>query len=178
MTITAGGRKQVAQRFGGGSYQSAADPRLHFGLGSATRIDRVEIRWPLGQVDRFEDVTIDNQYIAVEGARTARSHPAPASMKAAAVPVEASSRCVHDVYDGCKQSFAVIRYGDAFRHRIVGFAKKNVNRSSRILRSARNLRLVSDGQYSFHCRARSLTNSRGSGDRCFQRVGRAPGVSP
>ena len=35
VTVAAGGRRQVAQRFGGGSYQSAGDPRLHFGLGSA-----------------------------------------------------------------------------------------------------------------------------------------------
>ncbi len=79
VTITAGGRTQVTQRFGGGSYQSAGDSRLHFGLGSATRIDRVEIRWPLGQVDRFEDVAIDAQYIAVEAAqrldRTPLRHP-------------------------------------------------------------------------------------------------------
>ena len=31
---------QVADRFGGGSYQSASDPRLHFGLGAATRVER------------------------------------------------------------------------------------------------------------------------------------------
>ena len=37
VTVEAGGRRQVADRFGGGSYQSASDPRLHFGLGAATR---------------------------------------------------------------------------------------------------------------------------------------------
>jgi tetratricopeptide (TPR) repeat protein len=70
VTITAGACKLVAQRFGGGSYQTAGDPRLHFGLGAATRIDRVEVRWPRGQVDQFEDVAVDTQYVVVEGART------------------------------------------------------------------------------------------------------------
>ena len=70
ITITAGGRKQVAQRLGGGSFQSAGDPRLHFGLGAARSIDRVEIRWPAGQVDHFENVTADKMYRLAEGARS------------------------------------------------------------------------------------------------------------
>src|SRR5262249_50554999 len=43
LTVTAAGRTQVATRFGGGSYLSASDPRLHFGLGAATKVDRVEV---------------------------------------------------------------------------------------------------------------------------------------
>ena len=39
VTLTAGGRRQVAQRIGGGSFQSASDPRLHFGLADATRVE-------------------------------------------------------------------------------------------------------------------------------------------
>src|SRR5262249_39547242 len=39
VALRAGGRRQVAERYGGGSYQSASDPRLHFGLGGATRVD-------------------------------------------------------------------------------------------------------------------------------------------
>ena len=38
VTVTAGGRRQVAQRCGGGSYQSANDPRLHFGLGDSDHV--------------------------------------------------------------------------------------------------------------------------------------------
>ena len=40
VTVTAGGRRQSGWRIGGGSYQSASDPRLHFGLGDAERVDR------------------------------------------------------------------------------------------------------------------------------------------
>jgi hypothetical protein len=79
VTITSRGRKQVAQRFGGGSFLSAGSPRLHFGLGAETTVDRVEVRWPLGQVDRFENVTTDKIYSVVEGARALnssyRKHP-------------------------------------------------------------------------------------------------------
>jgi hypothetical protein len=42
----------------GGSYLSQNDLRLHFGVGRATRIDRIEIDWPTGQrqVERGIDV--------------------------------------------------------------------------------------------------------------------------
>ncbi len=66
VTLTAGGRKQVLQRQGGGSYQSANDPRLHFGLGKSERVESIEIRWPSGQVDRHTDVAADTGYLARE----------------------------------------------------------------------------------------------------------------
>jgi len=44
--IDAGGRTQVAEVQSGGSYLSHNDMRIHFGLGDATRVDRVRIRWP------------------------------------------------------------------------------------------------------------------------------------
>lgn len=53
------------ERKGGMSYQSAQDPRLHFGLGSAEKVDRIEIRWPSGIVDQIENIQA-NQTIAVE----------------------------------------------------------------------------------------------------------------
>ena len=42
-----------------GSYLSAGDKRAHFGLGSSTKADVVEITWPGGQVQRLEDVAAD-----------------------------------------------------------------------------------------------------------------------
>ena len=41
-------------RFGGGSYQSASDQRLHFGLGPARIVDRVEVTWPSGGRDCYQ----------------------------------------------------------------------------------------------------------------------------
>jgi tetratricopeptide (TPR) repeat protein len=67
VAIEAVGSRQAAQRVGGGGYQSAGDPRLHFGLGASTRIERLEVRWPSGQVDRYEDLAADRAYRLREG---------------------------------------------------------------------------------------------------------------
>ncbi|MGP0068326.1 MAG: FG-GAP-like repeat-containing protein [Isosphaeraceae bacterium] len=78
VTVTAGGRRRRAWRYGGGSYQSASDPRLHFGLGS-DRIEEVDVRWPSGQVDRFKDLESDRCYRLREGDKapaSSRSFPA------------------------------------------------------------------------------------------------------
>jgi tetratricopeptide (TPR) repeat protein len=72
ITIGAGGRTQVAERFGGGSYLSAGDPRVHFGLGSATRVDSAAVQWPSGQLDRFTNLAADRIYLLREGNATAR----------------------------------------------------------------------------------------------------------
>jgi hypothetical protein len=66
VTITAGGRRQTAWRFGGGSYASAGDPRLHFGLGPARMIDAIEVRWPSGRVSRFLNLPADRGYLLRE----------------------------------------------------------------------------------------------------------------
>jgi enediyne biosynthesis protein E4 len=46
--VTAGGVRQRQDVFSGGSYGSNSDPRVHFGLGAASKVDRVEILWPSG----------------------------------------------------------------------------------------------------------------------------------
>ncbi|HLK03139.1 MAG TPA: CRTAC1 family protein [Candidatus Acidoferrum sp.] len=46
--LTSGGARQRADVFSGGTYQSSSDPRVHFGLGGATKIDGIEIQWPSG----------------------------------------------------------------------------------------------------------------------------------
>jgi hypothetical protein len=72
VVVTCGGRVRVAQRIGGGSYQSSSDPRLHFGLGQARRVDSVEVRWPSGRVDRFGPLEADAGYRLVEGSKSAQ----------------------------------------------------------------------------------------------------------
>ncbi len=67
LTLTAGGQRQVTQRYGGGSFLSANDPRIHFGLGTATRIDSLEVRWPSGKVDLYKDIPADAAYHLREG---------------------------------------------------------------------------------------------------------------
>jgi tetratricopeptide (TPR) repeat protein len=72
VTVEAGGRRLVAERFGGGSYQSAGSPRLHFGLGEAERAEAVEVRWPSGRVDRFEGLAAGGYRL-----REGEASPAP-----------------------------------------------------------------------------------------------------
>ena len=63
--IVAGDRTQYDQKKGGMSYQSAQDPRLHFGIGQRTQIDVIEITWPSGAVTKLENVKSD-QIITVK----------------------------------------------------------------------------------------------------------------
>jgi enediyne biosynthesis protein E4 len=67
VTVTAGGRRQVAQRIGGSSFLSANDQRLHFGLGAASRIESIEGRWPSGHVDHYSGLAADTGYLLREG---------------------------------------------------------------------------------------------------------------
>ena len=67
---------------GGGSYLSQNDLRLHFGLGSATKIDSVEVRWPTGKTETFKDVAADKIYSITEGQgiKETIALPAPESL--------------------------------------------------------------------------------------------------
>jgi enediyne biosynthesis protein E4 len=57
--VTAGGHSQVDEVRAGRGYQSAEDLRLHFGLGSASLIERVEVRWPAGATNIWTNLTPD-----------------------------------------------------------------------------------------------------------------------
>ena len=57
--LTAGGVKQRGDVISGGSYLSNNDTRLHFGLGTAAKIDDIEIHWPDGKVEHATAPAID-----------------------------------------------------------------------------------------------------------------------
>ena len=57
--IVANGIVQTDEAKGGMSYQAAHDPRLHFGLGKATRIALLDVAWPSGAVTKLTDVAAD-----------------------------------------------------------------------------------------------------------------------
>jgi hypothetical protein len=50
--ISAGGLTQTAEVRGNSSFESASDPRVHFGLGAADHVDNITVHWPSGQVDK------------------------------------------------------------------------------------------------------------------------------
>ena len=68
--VTADG-PQVEEVRGGGSYYSQNDPRVHFGIGKATRIDRLEIRWPNGYEEKWTDLAADQIITLKEGSGVA-----------------------------------------------------------------------------------------------------------
>jgi enediyne biosynthesis protein E4 len=67
LKIVAGGITQTEEIHSGGSYLSQNDLRVHFGLGTATKIDKLEVRWPSGAVDVIKDLMADQFYGVLEG---------------------------------------------------------------------------------------------------------------
>jgi len=67
VTVHTAGITQFSEVRGGGSYLSQNDLRLHFGLGSASTIDAVRVRWPNGAIEEFKNLAADKIYTIVEG---------------------------------------------------------------------------------------------------------------
>ena len=67
--IVAGGMTETSEVRSGGSYLSQSDFRIHFGFGTASKVDSVEVRWPSGQVDKIagKDLKADQFYYVLEG---------------------------------------------------------------------------------------------------------------
>jgi enediyne biosynthesis protein E4 len=70
--VTVNGRAQARAALSQSSYYSHDDLRLHFGLGTSTRADSIEVRWPSGAVETLRDVAGDRVVTIKEGASTAR----------------------------------------------------------------------------------------------------------
>ena len=58
-----------------GSYLSAGDLRLHYGLGKRSRVDVLEVHWPDGRVQRIEDVPFNRFVTMEEGKGMTRQMP-------------------------------------------------------------------------------------------------------
>jgi len=67
VTATVGSRTLVRDLASNGSYLSVHDPRLHFGLGTASRVDRLEIRFPDGSLEVLEDVPCNQRLVIRKG---------------------------------------------------------------------------------------------------------------
>ena len=65
--VVAGSLSQIDEVRSGGSYLSQNDLRLHFGLGPADKVDRVEVRWPSGSTQTLQNLASDRFYIVKEG---------------------------------------------------------------------------------------------------------------
>jgi len=67
VTVLVEGHKYVQEVRSGSSYISNNDMRLHFGLGSATKVSRIEVRWPNGNNESFPGGSVDRFLTLREG---------------------------------------------------------------------------------------------------------------
>ncbi|PWU09618.1 MAG: CRTAC1 family protein [Verrucomicrobia bacterium] len=79
VTVSTGTMEQLDEVRGGGSYNSSNDTRLHFGLGQAATMSKVEVLWPSGRKQEFLNVPADAIYEINEerGLHKLMSLPAP-----------------------------------------------------------------------------------------------------
>src|SRR4029077_17862805 len=74
VTVNASGHQQVQEVRSGGGYISQSDFRLHFGLGTATKVDSLEVRWPSGLVQKLQNVK-GNQIFSIKEPARAGARP-------------------------------------------------------------------------------------------------------
>jgi hypothetical protein len=75
VTAKVGTRILVDEVRSGSSYDSNNDMRIHFGLGAATKIDSIQVRWPSGLVEQFDGVSVDAIHTLKEGSGAAVKQP-------------------------------------------------------------------------------------------------------
>ena len=63
VSVTVAGLTQTDEVRSSDSYLSCSDVRLHFGLGNASVIDWVQVRWPDGSVERHEHLQVDQEHL-------------------------------------------------------------------------------------------------------------------
>jgi hypothetical protein len=73
LTLKSAGQTQKIWQTGGGSFQSAPSRRLHVGLGEKQKVDFIEIQWPSGQQDSYNDLNSNKRYRMTEGSTVAEA---------------------------------------------------------------------------------------------------------
>lgn len=72
VTLHAGGRRWAQEVRSGSSYDSSNDLRLHFGLGTLSKVDELEVRWPNGRTEMFLGSEADRFVTLREGSGHAK----------------------------------------------------------------------------------------------------------
>jgi len=67
MVAHAAGKQVVREMFPLNTFHSQMPNLMHFGLGDASKVDRLEIRWPSGQVQELRDLPADQHVVITEG---------------------------------------------------------------------------------------------------------------
>jgi hypothetical protein len=81
LELEVGGDKLVRAVKGGGSYLSSGDRRVVFGLGPRERVGRLTVRWPDGQTQSWDGLSVDRYWILTQGEAQARPFGGPTGGK-------------------------------------------------------------------------------------------------
>ena len=68
--VTAGKLRQRRDVVSGAGFCSQNEMTLHFGLGAATKVDKLEIRWADGVREIFEVPSLNRKFVVTQGKRT------------------------------------------------------------------------------------------------------------
>ena len=66
VTITVAGTKHTQQLVSGHGYMASNEKKLHFGLGSAEQVDRIELDWPSGILETYSNIQANTHWLAIE----------------------------------------------------------------------------------------------------------------
>jgi len=75
VTLETGGLRQMDEVRSGGSYYSHSDFDLCFGVGAATLLSRLEVRWPTGKVQSWRDLPVGHRLVVTEGSPEIQKRP-------------------------------------------------------------------------------------------------------
>jgi len=66
VTVSSGDLRQTREVHAGSAYLSGSSLVQHFGLGTAARVDRVDIAWPSGTRTTLHDIAVDQRLTITE----------------------------------------------------------------------------------------------------------------
>jgi len=81
VTVSTKEMQQVDEVHGGGGYNSSNDTRLHFGLGQSAIMNRIEVTWPSGVKQKFQNIPADAIYEIHEEQGLRKLAPLPVPSK-------------------------------------------------------------------------------------------------
>jgi enediyne biosynthesis protein E4 len=77
--VKAGKLTQTAEVRANSSFESASDPRVHFGLGTADKVDSITVHWPSGKVDTSGSERAGQELVFEEGKGVVARHAGAAT---------------------------------------------------------------------------------------------------
>ena len=162
------GNRMLRRTVSGASYLSQSSHKLHFGLGGADKVDRLEVRWPDGSIDLYANLDANCVYELVQGERS--PHRAAGTSRAAAPAQPASPPAAQVAHDRSVEFWTKQREAmDAMKK------KGDFTRAADLLRQA--LRLNPDHEDSLYYLANCLA-SLGDAKGALEQLDRLVQVNP